>query len=194
MSGSRCDVSWVVRFRRRGPVNSGGLLRRRAPGREVPMGAHHDEAGPMSVADLAALARLFQQHRARLLAMLRRRIDPRLAARIDAEGVLNGAVVAAHRKWRKFEASRMSPYGWVRGIARDCLIAAGGRGNSESRRPDKEIPWPDRSSEQMAIGLIGSLTSPSEALARGELQERVRQALDALRPADREILWMRHFD
>jgi len=31
-------------------------------------------------------------------------------------------------------------------------------------------------------------------MARGELQERVRQALNGLRPAEREILWMRHFD
>jgi RNA polymerase sigma-70 factor (ECF subfamily) len=158
------------------------------------MGAHHDETGPMSVADMAALARLFQEHRARLLTMLRRRIDPRLAARIDAEGVLAEAFVAARRKWPKFEGSGMSPYAWLYGIARDCLIEAWRRENREARRPDKEIPWPDRSSEQMAIGLIGSLTSPSEALARGELQERVRLALDALRPADREILWIRHFD
>jgi RNA polymerase sigma-70 factor, ECF subfamily len=41
---------------------------------------------------------------------------------------------------------------------------------------------------------MGSVTSPSEALARGELQERVRQALDVLRPTDREIIWMHHFD
>jgi RNA polymerase sigma-70 factor (ECF subfamily) len=158
------------------------------------MGAHDDEAGPMSVADMAALARLFQEHRARLLTMLRRRIDPRLSARIDAEGVLAEAFVAARRKWPRFEASGMSPYAWLYGIVRDCLIEAWRRENRESRRPDKEIPWPERSSDQMAIGLMGSLTSPSEALDRGELQERVRQALDALRPPDREILWMRHFD
>src|SRR5262249_54664131 len=79
-------------------------------------------------------------------------------------------------------------------IARDCMYEAWRRENRMGRALDKEMPWPDRSSEQMAAGLMGSLTSPSEAMARGELRARVRQALDSLRPTDREILWMRHFD
>jgi RNA polymerase sigma-70 factor (ECF subfamily) len=153
-----------------------------------------DETGPMPVVDVAALAELFQKHRARLLAMLRRRLDPRLAARIDAEGLLADAFILARRKWPKFKTSQMAPYAWLYGIARDCLINAWRRENRMARSPDKEMPWPDHSSEQMAVGLMGSLTSPSEALARVEVQERVRQALGSLNPTDREILWMRHFD
>jgi RNA polymerase sigma-70 factor (ECF subfamily) len=155
---------------------------------------HDDEIEPMPVADVAGLATLFQGHRSRLLVMLERRLDPRLAGRIDAEGLLAEAFIVARRKWPGFGASGMSPYTWLYGIARDCLIEAWRRENRAGRTPDKEMPWPDRSSEQMAMGLMGSVTSPSEAMARGELQERVRQALDGLRPADREILWMRHFD
>jgi hypothetical protein len=43
------------------------------------MGEDHDDAvGPMSVVEVAALAKLFQEHRSWLLAMLQRRLDPRL--------------------------------------------------------------------------------------------------------------------
>lgn len=153
-----------------------------------------DEAGPMAVGELAALAQLFQEHTPRLLVMLQRRLDPKVAVRVDTEGILAEAYVAARRKWPKFEASGMTPYAWLYGIARDCLIEAWRHEHRQGRTPDKEMPWPDRSSDQMALGLMGSLTSPSMAVARGELQERVRQALDGLKPADREVLWMRHFD
>ena len=148
----------------------------------------------MSVVDLAAVAKLFQDHRPRLLAMLERRIDPRLAVRLDAEELLNEAFLVARRKWARFETSGISPYAWLYRIVRDCLIESWRHENRKVRKLDKEIRWPDRSSEQMAMGLLGSLTSPSEALARGELREQVRQVLAALSPTDREILSMRHFD
>jgi RNA polymerase sigma-70 factor (ECF subfamily) len=44
------------------------------------------------------------------------------------------------------------------------------------------------------MGLVGSVTSPSEAFARNELKERIKFAIDQLKPEDREILGMRHFD
>jgi len=155
---------------------------------------HDEEVEPTSVGEVAALGELFQEHRFRLLAMLERRLDPRLAVRIDAEGLLHEAFLVARRKWPTFETSGMSPYPWLYRIALDCLIEAYRRENRGKRTLDKEMPWPDRSSEQMALGLMGALTSPSEAMARGELQVRVRHALDGLRPKEREILWMRHFD
>jgi RNA polymerase sigma-70 factor (ECF subfamily) len=167
----------------------------RIPDLETTMVLERDnESGPSSVVDFVELAELFQQHRSRLLAMLQRRLDPKLAVRIDAEGLLTDAFVAARRKWPRFTASGMSSYAWLYGIARDCLIEAWRRENRQGRTSDREMPWPDRSSEQMAMGLMGSLTSPSEAMARGELQERVQQALDGLNASHREILWMRHFD
>ena len=52
-----------------------------------------------SIADLALLGRLFEEHRPRLLAMVQRRIDPALAARVDAEGILTDAFLLARRRW-----------------------------------------------------------------------------------------------
>jgi RNA polymerase sigma-70 factor, ECF subfamily len=42
--------------------------------------------------------------------------------------------------------------------------------------------------------LIGRLSSPSHAAARGELQQHIEQCLAQLDPLDREVLALRHFE
>jgi RNA polymerase sigma-70 factor (ECF subfamily) len=153
-----------------------------------------DSGEPSSLGEAAALTTQLEAHRARLLAMLRRRIDPRLAPRLDPEDLLHEVYFVARRRWAGFDPNTMSPYAWLYRIALDTLLEAWRRENRNGRDPRRQMPWPDRSSAQMAIGLMGSLTSPSVAVARDELRERVRQALDGLKPTDREVLWMRHFD
>jgi RNA polymerase sigma-70 factor (ECF subfamily) len=46
----------------------------------------------------------------------------------------------------------------------------------------------------MGLGLVNPGTSPSEAAARAEMQQRMRQTLELLGARDQEILWMRHYD
>src|SRR5260370_20937081 len=76
----------------------------------------------------------------------------------------------------------------------DCLIEAWRRETRDRRDPDREMPWPERSSVQLALSLMSPGTTPSAAAARQEVRQRVRQALDLLGPRHREILWMRHYD
>jgi RNA polymerase sigma-70 factor (ECF subfamily) len=153
-----------------------------------------EPGGPPPLADAAALGRMFEEHRPRLLAMLGRRLDPALAARVDAEDLVHETFLLARRRWDRFATSGMSPYAWLYRLALDCLIEAWRRETCAGRDPGRERPWPEQSSAQLGLSLVGTATSPSEALARGELQERMRRALEQLRPGDREILWMRHFD
>jgi RNA polymerase sigma-70 factor (ECF subfamily) len=148
-----------------------------------------------SVADLASLGKLFEEHRVRLLAMLRQRIDPRLQARVDAEEILQEAFLAARGKWgRSHPEADVSPYAWLYRVTLDTLIEAWRRHTRECRDPRADLPWPEQSSIQLGLELVHGGTSPSEAFARAEDREQVRLALSRLRPADREILWMRHFD
>src|SRR5438270_635331 len=108
-----------------------------------------------SLAELATLEGLLEKHRTRLLAIVRRRLDPRLKVRIDAEGVLSDAYLLAWRKWSAFQASGdMTPYAWLYGIVRDCLIEAWRQHTRDKRDLHKEIPWPDRSSVQLAEKLL----------------------------------------
>jgi RNA polymerase sigma-70 factor (ECF subfamily) len=148
-----------------------------------------------SVTDLAVLGKLFEENRPRLLAMVRRRIDPALAARLDPEEVLSAAFLEARRKCDAFKAeSGLSAYAWLYGIVRDCLFEAYRKSTRGCRDHRRDLPWPDHSSVQLGLGLVGTGTSPEAAAARAELRLLMRQALDLLPKGDREILWMRHYD
>jgi RNA polymerase sigma-70 factor (ECF subfamily) len=156
---------------------------------------HPDSSFPSSVVDMAMLGKLFEQHQAKLMAMVQRRLDPALAARISPEDILSEAFLEARRKWTAFKAHPgLTPYAWLYQIVLDCLIEAWRRENRACRNPKREMPWPERSSMQLVLGLVGSESSPSKKLARADLEQQVAEALKLLKDKDREILWMRHHD
>jgi RNA polymerase sigma-70 factor (ECF subfamily) len=47
---------------------------------------------------------------------------------------------------------------------------------------------------QLGLSLVDRGTNPGAAAEREEVRQRIRQALDLLKDADRDILWMRHSD
>ena len=150
---------------------------------------------PRSLAEVAELSELLESNRPRLLAMLQRRIDPALAKRVSPEDILAQAFLQARHRWAAFCSQPvMTPYAWLYRQVLDCLFEAWRRETRACRDLHRDLPWPDQSSVQLGLSLIAPGTSPSQALARKELVEQVRQALQALKPAHREILWMRHFD
>jgi RNA polymerase sigma-70 factor (ECF subfamily) len=154
-----------------------------------------DESHPSTVADLAELGRHFDECRPRLLAMLRRRIDLSLAVRIVAEDVLNDVFLEACRKWGRFQGqSDLSPYVWLYGIVRDRLIDAYRRETRGRRDLHRDLPWPEQSSVQLGLCLIDPGTNPASAAVRDEVRQRMQQALSLLKDADRDILWIRHYD
>jgi RNA polymerase sigma-70 factor (ECF subfamily) len=163
------------------------------PGEPLP---DPDLAATDSVVQMAQLGLVLQEHQSRLLAMLRRRIDPRLQRRLSPEDVINDAFFVARRKWPEYQSQpeKLTPYAWLYRIVLDTLIEAWRKQNTAGRTADRELPWPDDPSVQLGLGLVNPATSPSEALAREDFRERMRQALAALKEQDREILWMRHHD
>jgi RNA polymerase sigma-70 factor (ECF subfamily) len=158
-----------------------------------------NDSASSTVIHLAILGKLFEEHRPKLVEMARRRIDPALAARIDPEAVVNDAYLVAQAKCPGFEErSVASTYAWLYRIVRDCLIEAWRRETRECRDGRKDMPLPEQSSLQLGLGLVSPATDPQRAAERDEEREilrlRMRQVLDVLREADREILWMRHYD
>jgi RNA polymerase sigma-70 factor, ECF subfamily len=149
---------------------------------------------PSSVFELAALGKLFEQHRARLLAMVRRRLDPALSARVDPEDIVEDAFLRAGSRWSDYDPGVMSGYTWLYRIVLDCLIETSRKAHAAGRSIRREVPWPERSSVELGLGLVGSTTTPSEAFARAELRQQIAWAVQQLKPDDREILAMRHFD
>ena len=55
-------------------------------------------------------------------------------------------------------------------------------------------PTPEANSASLAEMLLGRLTSPSRAALRAEMQLTLQQALNAMKPVDREILALRNFE
>lgn len=153
--------------------------------------------GPVtdSVAQMAQLGQVLQQHRQRLLAMLRRRIDPKLAKRIDAEDLLAEVFLLAGRRWQAFNANpQADAYPWLYRLALDCLIEAWRKETRDCRDLRGELPWPDHSSLQVGFGLVHTGTSPSQALVQEELRQSMQRVIELLPLNDREMLRMRHED
>jgi RNA polymerase sigma-70 factor (ECF subfamily) len=167
---------------------------------EPPSLASENSSVFSSVADLAMLGKLFDEHRGRLLAMIERRLSPALAARVDPEDVLSQVFIDAQRKWAAFkdrttgDNTGTSPYAWLYGIARDRICDTWEFETRGLRNVQLEARWPERSSMQLVMGLVASETSPSGRLAGQELRQQMLQVLGMLKEKDREILWMRHHD
>src|SRR5438128_532128 len=110
-SGKRCANSgrnaWKrsIRFSPRPGKNERHRQRSHQAARRVLVFEGKEATVSLSVSELAALGKLFEEHRPKLLAMLRRKIDPVLAVRIDAEEILQEAFFMAHRRWPQLESS-----------------------------------------------------------------------------------------
>jgi DNA-directed RNA polymerase specialized sigma24 family protein len=130
------------------------------------------DRAPLPAAPFNLLGELLEEHRPRLLAVVRRRLDPALSPRLDAEEVLQEGsrtescavsppnkdlrrmcerfhapsqevFLRARDRWAAFrERPAVTPYAWLYGLTRDCLIEAWRREAREGRALRSEVPWP----------------------------------------------------
>jgi RNA polymerase sigma factor (sigma-70 family) len=129
----------------------------------------------------------------KLLALVRCRSTPGLAARRDPEDILQSAFLAARERWADFPATGLAFYPWFCRIVLDRLFDDHDYHASQKRDYRAETAWPDRSSIQMAHGLQAPLTTPSEKLMRKELRARIDQVLGKMSAAHQEIMMLIHF-
>ena len=149
--------------------------------------------------EASAANQLLERHRGRLAAMVRLRMDRRLAARFDPSDVVQDAMAEAYRKLPNYAKRQTIPfYPWLRGIAWERLIQLYRRHVSAQRRSvDREEPHyapTDESGAILANRFIESAPAASGQVARRELRARVRNAIDALPPASREVIVLRHVE
>lgn len=148
-----------------------------------------------TAADLSELHRCWEESRLKLYAMVRRRLDPALLPRLDADDVLSDAFLDASRRWPQYRPQQWaSPYAWLYGVVRDRLIETWRFHARAIRDPRRTLPWPEGSSLQLGLSLVDPGSSPESAAALGERRRRVLAALELLPEVDRELLWMRYFD
>lgn len=151
--------------------------------------------------DAASLGELLNRDRDRLRRMVALRLDWRLAGRVDPSDVIQDAQLEAARRLPEYTAAPKIPFFlWLRLITGQRIAQLhrhhlGVRGRNAAREvvlPAASIP--EASSVALAAQLLGRLTDPPDAAAREEVKARLREALDALDPTDREVLALRHFE
>jgi RNA polymerase sigma-70 factor (ECF subfamily) len=146
--------------------------------------------------DRDALVALFDHYRPRLRQMLRLRMDPRVAARFDASDVLQDAYLdAAHQIEGYLQHSQVDIYVWLRELAWERLLNLQRRHlGAKCRAVERDVPLPAESSALLAKALLAQGPSPSQAVLQEELRRRLQRALEKLKPPDREVILMRHYE
>jgi RNA polymerase sigma-70 factor, ECF subfamily len=149
--------------------------------------------------DAEARGELLVRHRKRLLKMVAERLDRGVAARLDPSDVVQEALAAAAQHLDEFLRTRPLPYyAWLRQFAWEKLVKLHrhhirSKKRSVTREEAWSMPLPEDSVVRLAR-LLSKGASPSQALIRNEMRERLRAALDQLAPHDREILVMRNLE
>lgn len=133
--------------------------------------------------------------------MIKMRLDHRLSQRVDASDVLQEGFVDAAKRLPEFIADPSMPiFVWIRFLVGQKLAAIHRwHFKTQKRDPRREelaasqrVPTVD--TKVMAHEFSASMTSPSQAVSKAELKEKMLEILDSLEPLDREILVMRHFE
>lgn len=160
-----------------------------------------DRPAKIRAGDREILAAAFDMYRSRLTRTIAFRLDARLVGRVDPEDVLQEAYLSAQQRCGAVKGDTESAlFIWLRLIVIQTLADIHRRHiGAQKRDAGKEVgsprPGPDRTtSVSLAAGLIGTLTSPSQAMQRVEMAERLRDALEQMDEIDREVLALRHFE
>jgi RNA polymerase sigma-70 factor (ECF subfamily) len=151
--------------------------------------------------DQEAIGDLLRSHRARLLNMVRTRLNPRIRGRVDESDVVQEAFLEAAQRLPEYLAGPRTPFFlWLRQILGHKIVDAHRRHlGAQVRNAEREISLdtggrPIATSLCLAAQLLGQLTSPSQAMIRAETRVALQEAINAMEPLDREILALRHFE
>lgn len=154
------------------------------------------------------VAPVLDAYRARVERMLRVRMDPRVVGRVGVSDVMQDALVEVARRLPTYLDERREPSGgvmpfflWFRFLAGQSLQQAHRKHlGTQARDAGRDVAiqpaggMPEATSRLLASALVASGVSPASAAAADEQRELLASALEELGPADREILFLRHFE
>ena len=154
-----------------------------------------------AVGEEAALRELFSRHRDRLKRMVHLRLSRRLAGRVDDSDVLQEAHFEAARRLDEYLREPKLPFFlWLRHLTALKLAEVHRRHlGTQLRDADREVTLhrgmlPMADSVSLAAQLLGTLTTPSQAVIKAETRLLVQEALNSMDPIDREVLALKHFE
>ncbi len=146
----------------------------------------------------AATQELLTRYRPRLRRMVVVHQDQRISATVDPSDVVQETLTEAFQRLPEYIREHpVSFYPWLRQIAWQRLVKLHRDHITRARRSverEDDVPLPHASALELADKLASSRTEPGQRLVRQELRDRVRAALDRLRPQDRTLLVMRYLE
>lgn len=144
---------------------------------------------------------LFDHHRPRLWRFIHFRLDSRVRGRIDPDDVLQDVYLDAAARLDSF-VNRDFPslFLWLRLVAAQTLsnahrshLGVQARSVLKERSLPGGIYIPD-ASVSLSFHFVDKLSSPSQHMSRDELVAKMHEVMESIRPADREIIALRHFE
>jgi RNA polymerase sigma-70 factor (ECF subfamily) len=145
-----------------------------------------------------ARRRLLERHRRLLRQAVARRLDRRLAARVDPSDVVQETLAEADRQLDDYARRRPLPfYPWLCQLAFARLAAQYRRHVQAQRRSVKReeaVPLSHESVAELAERLVDRGSRPGSRVVRDELRRRVLDALGLLSEQDRDVLVLRHLE
>jgi RNA polymerase sigma factor (sigma-70 family) len=146
--------------------------------------------------DAVAVNELLTRYMRRMLRVIRIKLGPWHRARIDPEDVLQETMMVATRRLPELQVrTPASIYQWLAKIADFKIKEQQGYLGAEKRDPAREQHVRDETdSSDSGIVVASAGPSPSQFLARGELEQRIDRCVEALVPSDfREVILMREY-
>lgn len=137
---------------------------------------------------------LFARYRPRVLAIARSRLGQNLRRALDSQDLVQEALVEAARDLDRFEwRGESSLIRWMARLLEHRATAQADRLGALKRDRKREISLDGTGSGSMGPGRAASSLDPLELAERGEMEERVRQALDRLAERQREVILLRDY-
>ncbi len=125
-------------------------------------------------------------------------MDRRVAARVDASDVLQETYLEAFKRLPRYLQQQGMPfYLWLCWIAREKVLALHRRHLGADKRAvthEAALLPADSSATFVSVVIAGHEPSPSQALVKAELAERLRVALGQLDEDERDLILWRHFE
>ena len=157
--------------------------------------------GRLKGGDDEAFSELFARYRDRLYHIVSVRMDRRLAGRVDTDDIVQEIYLDAASRIHHFTNSHSgSFFVWLRLVAMQTMANAFRRHlDTKMRDAKREISIHtgrtyENPTKPIAMQLLGRLTSPSRAAIRQESVKLVEQAIETMKPIDKEIIELRHFE
>lgn len=148
-----------------------------------------------SAGDVAALTVLLTEGRRRLVAYIASRIPARLRSEVDAEDIVQTALIPAYREIGRFDYRGPGSFQrWIATIALRKLRDALRLRRATRRGGGERMIGGGVAADDSMIALLDGVTapgrSPSKSLARNEAIATIRKAMEGLPEDYRRALWL----